>query len=97
MELDGIKYGWPRVHASCDYRLPLRFEEEVDITLTIKEKKNKSLTYAFRFTKTVGEEIKEAARGVLTVVCVTVDSETGRMKSIPIPESIAAQIEASDQ
>ncbi len=25
--------GWPRVHAECDYRHPLRFEDEVEIHL----------------------------------------------------------------
>jgi len=23
--------GWPRVHAECDYKQPLRFEDEVEI------------------------------------------------------------------
>ena len=34
----GTTTGWPRVSATCDYRAPLRFEEEVEIhpkTLTL--------------------------------------------------------------
>ena len=27
--------GWPRVHASCDYRQPLRFEDEVEIHMLV--------------------------------------------------------------
>ena len=29
--------GWPRVHAECDYRKPLRFEDLVEIHLLITE------------------------------------------------------------
>src|SRR6476646_10210128 len=46
--------GWPRVHASCDYESPLKFEDEVEIHLLVKEKKSKSLSYEFRFRKMEG-------------------------------------------
>ena len=36
-EDDAAHVGWPRVHASADFRLPLRFEEEVEIELLIEE------------------------------------------------------------
>src|SRR5206468_2544686 len=43
--------GWPRVHAQCDFKHPLRFEDEVEIHLLVREKRSKSLSYAFRLTK----------------------------------------------
>ena len=43
--------GWPRVHAECDFKSPLRFEDEVEVHLLVAEKKSKSLTYQFRFRK----------------------------------------------
>src|SRR6266404_7252563 len=43
--------GWPRVHAACDYKKPLRFEDEVEIHLMVSRKKSKSLSYAFVFRK----------------------------------------------
>src|SRR5512137_1581948 len=43
--------GWPRVHASCDYKAPLHFEDEVEVHMLVAEKKAKSLTYEFRFRK----------------------------------------------
>src|SRR5580704_13662426 len=43
--------GWPRVHARCDYKSPLRFEDEVEIHLLVSEKKSKALSYIFRFRK----------------------------------------------
>ena len=42
--------GWPRVHVSCDYRSPLKFEDEIDVTLRVAEKRSKSLSYSFVFT-----------------------------------------------
>src|SRR6187431_400079 len=62
--------GWPRVHASCDYMAPLRFEDEVEIHLIVTEKRSKSLSYEFRFRKLNAAEPMEIARGALTVVCV---------------------------
>ena len=90
------KVGWPRVHASCDYRRPLRFEDEVEIHLLVIEKKSKAVTYQFRFTKVNDPTREEVARGKLTVVCVTQDEE-GQMKATPIPAAIADQIQVAPQ
>src|SRR5205085_7281455 len=43
--------GLPRVHASCDYKAPLRFEDLVEIRLLVQQKKAKALGYQFRFVK----------------------------------------------
>lgn len=86
------RVGWPRVHASCDFRRPLRFEDVVEIHLLVTEKKSKALSYQFRFNKILGESREEAARGALTVVCV-IHGADGVMKSAPIPAEIAARIE----
>src|SRR6516225_10176520 len=61
--------GWPRVHAECDYRQPLHFEDEVEIHMLVSEKKTKSLSYIFKFRKLNGPAPGEVARGALTVVC----------------------------
>src|ERR1041385_4891664 len=82
MQIGDHTYGWPRVRAVCEYRSPLRFEDEVEIHLQVREKKSKSLTYDFVFRKLNGEEV---ANGSLTVVCVTMDPQTGKMKATPIP------------
>jgi acyl-CoA thioester hydrolase len=62
--------GWPRVHAECDYKAPLHFEDEVEIHLFVSEKRSKSLSYVFKFTKLNATPPVEVARGGLTVVCV---------------------------
>lgn len=89
------KIGWPRVHASCDYHQPLRFEDLVEIHLLVAEKKSKAITYQFRFRKVDGGDGREVARGKLTVVCVGFDESSGTMKATNVPEEIAARIEVA--
>lgn len=85
--------GWPRVHAHCDFKQPLYFEDEVEVHLLVKEKKSKAITYLFKFRRLKTPEI-EAARGMLTVVCVTRD-QAGKMCATHIPHELADKIEAA--
>jgi acyl-CoA thioester hydrolase len=85
--------GWPRVHAECDYKQPLRFEDQFEIHMLVTRKKSKSLSYQFRFRKLNGTAMVEVARGALTVVCVT--HQRGRMRAAAIPKLIAARIEVA--
>lgn len=85
--INGNEIGWPRLAASCEYLSPLRFEDEVDILLSIKKKGTKSLTYQFHFTL----EGTDVARGeVTTVCCITNPGE--KLIPISIPEFISNQI-----
>src|SRR5579864_8854478 len=47
----GLDVCLPRVHAECDYLLPLRFEDEVQIRLLVEKKGTRTVTYQFRFVK----------------------------------------------
>jgi acyl-CoA thioester hydrolase len=85
--------GWPRVRAECDFKQPLRFEDEFEVHMLVAEKKAKSLTYQFRIRKLNGGAPVEVARGRLTVVCVKHHSDG--MKATSIPPEIAAQIEVA--
>jgi YbgC/YbaW family acyl-CoA thioester hydrolase len=87
--------GWPRVHASCDYKKPIRFEDEVEIHLLVTGKKAKSLSYEFRFRKLNADPPEEVARGALIVVCVRHEGES--MKAATIPAAIAAKIEVAPE
>ncbi len=87
---------WPRVHAACDYRAPLRFEDLVEIHLLVMEKKSKSISFQFRFIKMNAEPPTEVARGVLTAVCVARLSG-GQMKATSIPHKIASRIEVAPE
>src|ERR1043166_1145421 len=83
--------GWPRVHAECDYQQPLRFEDEFEIHMLVSQKRSKSLSYVFRFTKLNASPPVEVARGLLTVVCVT--HQHGKMAAATILKAIAEKIE----
>jgi YbgC/YbaW family acyl-CoA thioester hydrolase len=85
--------GWPRVHAECDYKLPLRFEDEVEVHLLVEEKKAKSFTYAFHFRKLNANPAIEVARGRITTVCIT--QEHGKMSATTIPQIVADKIEVA--
>ena len=85
-----LDVGWPRVHSHCDFKKPLKFEDEVEIHLLVSAKTSKSITYQFHF-RVDGTEV---ARGGFTVVCVR-RTETGEMKATSIPPEIADLIEAA--
>ncbi len=84
---------WPRVSAECKYRAPLGFEDELDVHLLVRQKRSKSVTYEFRFYKQGARDL--LAVGSITVVSVSIDRSTGRMTTIPIPESIDRLIEVA--
>lgn len=85
--------GWPRVHATCDYHRPLRFEDVVEVRMQVLEKRSRALTYGFTFFKVVeGTAAEKVAEGRLTVVCVA-HRPDGTMKSVDIPQEIGALID----
>ncbi len=89
-----LPLGLPRVHAECDYKLPLRFEDEVEIHLLVSEKKSRSLSYVVCFRRLNATPVLEVARGKLTVVCVLRQPD-GKMVATPIPKPIADLIEVA--
>ncbi len=86
--------GWPRVHAKCDYKHPLRFEDEVEVHLLVVQKRSKALTYEFRFRKLNGAPTEEAARGWITVVCVAYRPD-GTMHATPLPPEFDEKVDAA--
>lgn len=78
---------WPRVHATCDYFKPARFEDLLDVRVQIERLGEKSVTYGVRF-ELDGELI---AAGRITSVCCRF--RTGQApESIRIPDSFVARI-----
>jgi acyl-CoA thioester hydrolase len=86
------RVGWPRVHASCDFMAPLRFEEEFTTELLVEEIRTKVLRYLFRIWKRDGTL---AAEGRISAACVQKDPTTGKMKAIPIPDRIREKLSAA--
>lgn len=88
-EIDGEHYGWPRVHASCDYFQPLKFEDMVEVKLMVRNMTERSIEYGFRLTC----EGRKIAEGMFKTVCVQRDDESGAMRAVPIPSQIREAIE----
>jgi acyl-CoA thioester hydrolase len=86
----------PRVHASCDYKMPLRFEDEVQIHLLVARKSRRSLGYHFRFSCGTGRARREAAYGVLTVVCASRQPD-GTLKAAALPSPLVDKIEVAPE
>ena len=89
----GTTTGWPRVSAACDYRAPLRFEEEVEIHLLVAEVRARSIRYQFIFRKAA--DGTEVARGSISAVCASVEKATGKLVAVPIPDTVRAAIQAA--
>jgi YbgC/YbaW family acyl-CoA thioester hydrolase len=89
---EGQELGFPRVAASCDYLRPARFEDVLDITVTLENIGRKSVTYAFEFARD-GEVL---ARGKVSSVCCRVH-EGRRLESVEIPPGLRARLEEDKQ
>lgn len=88
----GLDVCLPRVHAECDYQLPLRFEDEVLVHLLVEKKGTRTITYQFRFVKTAGPAPVEVARGKLVAVCAARQAD-GTMKAVPLPDAFAHKLQ----
>ena len=89
MTWEGMKIGFPRVSASCDYLRPIRFQDVVEVTVRLHNLGRKSVTYAFEFFKD-GEMI---AKGQVSSVCCLV-RESHQIESMPIPPALRAKLES---
>ncbi|EAQ78128.1 acyl-CoA thioesterase [Blastopirellula marina] len=56
---------WPRVSIRCDFQSPVRFEDEIDISIVVKKMGAKSVTYGFKFS----HDGRPVATGETTAVC----------------------------
>jgi acyl-CoA thioester hydrolase len=77
--------GWPRAHASCDYKAPLRFEDAVAVELVVARVGRTSVTYDLVVRREA--DAVECARGRLTTVHVTMLPD-GSMRSSPVPDAL---------
>ena len=82
-ESDGRMLGFARVHAECDYKAPLRYQDLVAIRLRVVEKRASTVSYEFRFLRE--PERTESARGLLTVCCVARENGSDRIRPVPLP------------
>ena len=79
---DGTTISFPRVSCSCRFLSPARFEDELDVVLTLQRIGVKSLTYDISFFL----DGQPVARGTLKTVCCLF--RPGQpLESIEIPEA----------
>lgn len=90
--------GWARLEATCSYRAPLRYEDVVELHLSVREKRSKSIRYEIVFRRPSDEDpdtVVEAARGSVTAVCVRKDGERGPLRAVCMPPEVDSQIETA--
>jgi 4-hydroxybenzoyl-CoA thioesterase/acyl-CoA thioester hydrolase len=76
----GVTLSWPRVAAACDYLVPARFGDHVDVHLAVERLGQTSVTYGFEFRR--GDEVLARGRTV-AVCCLLVPGEPPRPTAIP--------------
>jgi acyl-CoA thioester hydrolase len=86
---NGVGYGFPRVSAACDFEKPLRFEDEVGITVSIEKIGTKSLSYRFEFNR-AGQPI--AIGRMSSVYCRK--GPGGTIEPLEIPPALRVKLEA---
>jgi YbgC/YbaW family acyl-CoA thioester hydrolase len=82
----GASTGWPRVKVGCEYLKPLRFENEVETVLRLKEVRNRSVCYGFEFRLMPNGEV--VARGEVVAVHAGVNAASGELQACAIPEGL---------
>jgi acyl-CoA thioesterase FadM len=90
----GEVVGWPRVSASCEYRAPLRYGDQVEVRLFVKEIRTRAVVFLFQFRRVVDGQVQPqvAAQGEIAAVCVTGDG-AGGMVAQPIPAAVRAKLD----
>jgi acyl-CoA thioester hydrolase len=84
---DHTVLGWPRVSASCTFEAPARFEDVLEIRLTVERQGVKSLTMQYEFFLGEGDAAKRIAFGRMKAACCLCRHDQP-LESIPIPDEI---------
>ena len=88
----GRSYGWPRLSTSCRFFSPLRFEDEFQVRLLVRELRTKTISYAFEVCALSRAEPRLCARGTMVAICVEGVNE-GEVRAATIPTEVAAKLE----
>jgi acyl-CoA thioester hydrolase len=72
----------PRVEAHCVYKLPCKFDDLIEVVLTVREVGSKTVTYDFQTYRNGEKQL--AAEGYLK--CIAVDTN---WKVVPLPIEVA--------
>lgn len=81
------EFGFPRVNATCDFKAPLRFEDEFEVDIRVETIGRRSVTYAC----TLRRADQVMATGSMTSVCVTRDAD-GQVRSVEVPDPVVTRL-----
>ena len=84
---DGVKHGFPRVAAACDYKKPARFGDLLSIDVTLETIGRKSVAYRFDFRR--GDDLLAVGR-ITAVYC---RATANGMESLELPAELRARLE----
>lgn len=87
---------WPRVHASCDYKKPLTFEDEIEVLIFVKARTEKTVEYFMPILKTSTSPKELVAVGKFIVACCRYMPEQERIRAVPVPDPLASILQPSD-
>lgn len=79
-EHDGGHISWPRVSAHCDFQSPARFEDVLQIDVSVQKLGQRSVTYLFKLSC----DGRPVAEGTMTSACCFVGD--GKLRAVDIPE-----------
>ena len=85
-EYQEMEIGWPRVSTSCEFFVPARFEDQLQISVGIVKMGEKSISWEITFSR----DGTRLALGKATTVCC-IWSNKG-LESIPIPAEIRLKL-----
>ena len=87
-------FGMPRVSVSCDYLGAVRYGDEVDVRLRVREVRRKAIRYSAEFTidRSGGRDV--VARSDWTVVCARREHGSLHWQGIKAPPPLKARLEA---
>ena len=88
---DGTVYGWPRVAASCSFQSPARYDDVIEIRLTVLRRTSRSLTtgYVMRLGETV------LAKGEMKTAYCIIPAE-GQIQSADMPKEFIERLGEGD-
>lgn len=81
---------WPRVSTACEFRNPLRFEEEFEVRVRLGAVKTRTIEYEFTVVR--GDDV--IAVGTMTCICVKKGTD-GRMRVHEVPTDILKKLRSA--
>lgn len=87
-------FGMPRVSVSCDYLGAVRYGDEVDVRLRVREVRRKAIRYGADFTVQRAGERELVAHSDWTVVCARREHHSLDWRGVEIPPRLRDRLRA---